>query len=53
LLDDLVIVNKNMNISQFIETALNYYINELKRQERIRRDIEIINANIDRFNKEA
>jgi len=43
----------NMNISQFIDAALIYYITELKKQERAKRDIEIINANINRFNKEA
>jgi len=53
LLEDLVLFNKNRNISQFIETALVYYINELKKQERRRRDMEIINANAKRFNKEA
>jgi len=53
LLEDLALFNKNRNISQFIETALVYYINELKKQERRRRDIEIINANAERFNKEA
>jgi len=45
LLEELALVNKNMNISQFIETALIYYIGELKKQERIKRDIGIINAN--------
>ena len=53
LLGDLAMLNKNSNISQFIETALVYYINELKKQERRQRDIEIINANAKRFNKEA
>ena len=53
LLEDLVLFNKNRNISQFIETALVYYINELKKQERRQRDMEIINANAKRFNKEA
>jgi len=53
LLEDLVLFNKNNNISQFIETALVYYINELKKQERRQRDIEILNANAKRFNKEA
>ena len=43
----------NMNISQFIDAALIYYITELKKQERAKRDMEIINANISRFNKEA
>ena len=53
LLDDLSLLNKTSSISQFIETALVYYINELKKQERRQRDIEIINANAKRFNKEA
>jgi metal-responsive CopG/Arc/MetJ family transcriptional regulator len=53
LLKELAKINKNMNISEFIEDALNYYIHELKRQERIQKDIEIINANAKRFNKEA
>ena len=52
-MDNIALHNKNMNISQFIETALVYYINELKKQERRHRDIEIINANAKRFNKEA
>ena len=53
LLDELAMINKNMNISQFIETALTFYINELRKQRRRQRDIEIINANAQRFNKEA
>jgi len=53
LLKELALFNKDMNISQFIETALAYYINELKKHERKQRDIEIINANAKRFNKEA
>jgi metal-responsive CopG/Arc/MetJ family transcriptional regulator len=53
LLEELDQVNKTMNISEFIENALVFYINELKRKERIRRDIEIINANAVRFGKEA
>ena len=53
LLEDLTLLNKNRNISQFIETALVYYINELKKQERRQRDIEIINANAKHFNKGA
>jgi metal-responsive CopG/Arc/MetJ family transcriptional regulator len=53
LLEELTQVNKDMNISEFIEHALLFYINELKRKERIRRDIEIINANAVRFSKEA
>ena len=53
LLEELKQINENMNISEFIETALVYYISEYKRQERIKRDIEIINANVSRYNKEA
>jgi len=53
LLKDLAIINKDINLSEFIERALAFYINELKRQERGRRDIEIINANAKRFNREA
>ena len=53
LLRELFLLNKDMNISEFIETALAFYLNDLKRQERGRRDIEIINANAKRFNKEA
>nr|MCL2230285.1 type II toxin-antitoxin system CcdA family antitoxin [Treponema sp.]MCL2237325.1 type II toxin-antitoxin system CcdA family antitoxin [Treponema sp.] len=53
LLEDLAEVNRNMNISQFVETALAFYINELKKQERRQCDIKIINANRERFNKEA
>ena len=53
LLEEVVLLNKDMSISEFIEKALIHYINELKRQERGRRDMEIINANAKRFNKEA
>jgi hypothetical protein len=53
LLLELAKFSKDGNISQFIETALVYYIDELKKQERKQRDIEIINANAIRFNKEA
>ena len=53
LLEELYMFKKNMNISEFTETALYYYINELKRQERIQRDVEIIKSNVKQFNKEA
>jgi metal-responsive CopG/Arc/MetJ family transcriptional regulator len=53
LLKEIALFNKDGNISQFIETALTYYIYELKKHERGQRDIEIINANTKRFNKEA
>ena len=53
LLEELAYFNKNKNISDFIEASLVYYINELKKQERNKQDMEIIKANIKRFNKEA
>jgi len=53
LLKELAIISKDINLSEFTEKALVFYINELKRQERGRRDIEIINANAKRFNREA
>jgi len=53
LLNELALYNTDRSISEFIEKALAHYINELKKQERGRRDIEIINANAKRFNKEA
>ena len=52
-LNELALFNKDGNISQFVETALTYYIKELKKNERRQRDIEIINANAKRLNKEA
>jgi metal-responsive CopG/Arc/MetJ family transcriptional regulator len=53
LLQELALHNTERNISQFIETALTYYINELKKQKRRQRDIEIINTYAKRFNKQA
>jgi hypothetical protein len=53
VLHEVALLNENGNISEFIETALTYYITDLKRKERGLRDIEIINANAKRFNKEA
>jgi len=53
LLDELAMLNKDRNISEFIEKALTHYIHELKRQERGKRDMDIINANARRFQKEA
>jgi metal-responsive CopG/Arc/MetJ family transcriptional regulator len=53
LLDEIASFDKGYNVSEFIENALTYYMGELKRQERGRRDIEIINANAKRLNKEA
>jgi len=53
LLKELVLINKDRSISEFIEKALLHYINELKRRERGQRDIQIINDNAQRFNIEA
>ena len=53
LLKELLLFNQDRSISEFIEKALIHYLNELKRKERGQRDIEIINANAKRFNKEA
>jgi hypothetical protein len=53
LINEMALYGKESNISQFIETALVYYINELKKQERARHDKKIINANARRFNKQA
>ena len=53
LLEDIALHNKNGNISYFIETAIAFYISDLKKRERKQRDMEILNANAKRFNKEA
>jgi metal-responsive CopG/Arc/MetJ family transcriptional regulator len=53
LLGEIALSNRYNNVSQFIEQAVTYYLAELKRQERGRCDIEIINANAARFNREA
>ena len=53
VLKEMALLNKDKNISVFVENALVYYMNELKKQERRRRDVEIINANAKRFNREA
>ena len=53
LLKELALLNRDRSVSEFIEKALIHYMNELKRQERRWRDTEIINANAERFNKEA
>jgi metal-responsive CopG/Arc/MetJ family transcriptional regulator len=53
LLKELSLINKELNLSEFLEKALVFYIHELKRHERGRQDIEIINANAKRFNREA
>jgi metal-responsive CopG/Arc/MetJ family transcriptional regulator len=53
LVSELAAFNTSGDISEFIEKAVRYYIQALKKQERIQRDIEIINANAERFNREA
>ena len=53
LLAELAMYNRDRSISEFIDKALVFYLNELKRQERSRQDIKIINANAKRFQKEA
>jgi hypothetical protein len=53
LLQEIASTNTNENLSDYIEKALIYYMNFLKRRERGLRDMEIINANAKRFNKEA
>ena len=46
-------VNKNVQIADVIETALRDYVAKQSRQELNRRDIEIINANVDLINKQV
>ena len=53
LLEDLYLYSKDRNVSSFIEAALICYIDELKRQERIQKDIKIIRANSKQYRKEA
>jgi metal-responsive CopG/Arc/MetJ family transcriptional regulator len=53
LLEELAQFNKGETVSEFVEKALAYYINELKRRERGQRDIAIIQANAERFCQEA
>ena len=53
VLNELIMLNEDGNISKIIEKALIYYINELKIKELGQKDISIINTNIKRFKKEA
>jgi len=53
LLEELALYARGGSISGFIEAALIRYVEELKRLERGRRDIEIINANAKRYSEEA
>ena len=53
LLAEFAPYTRNENTAQLVEKALGYYLAELKRQARGQRDIEIINAQAQRFNREA
>ncbi|GHT92744.1 hypothetical protein FACS1894140_5210 [Spirochaetia bacterium] len=53
LLEELAPLNRSGNTSQFVEQVLVHYIAEAKRQKQRYRDIEIIDANAERFRKEA
>jgi hypothetical protein len=53
LLRELAMYNQDGNISEFVEQALARYITSLKKQERAVRDLEIINANAERFNRDT
>jgi metal-responsive CopG/Arc/MetJ family transcriptional regulator len=53
LLTEIAPYTENGNTSQFIEKALMYYLAELKRQTRKRRDLEIINTHAARFSREV
>jgi metal-responsive CopG/Arc/MetJ family transcriptional regulator len=44
---------KNKTLSDFIETALQFYITKFKRFEESSKDIEIINKNADFLNQET
>ena len=45
--------DKDKTLSDFIETALQFYIMKLKRFEESSKDIEIINKNADYLNQET
>jgi metal-responsive CopG/Arc/MetJ family transcriptional regulator len=53
LLSELVALNNHSNISEFIETAVQFYIKELRRLKRIQNDIEILNAKNRELSQEA
>jgi metal-responsive CopG/Arc/MetJ family transcriptional regulator len=53
LFSELTVYNRTGNVSEFIEQALDYYIAALKKKERAKRDLEIINANAGHFNRQA
>jgi len=43
----------NKNRSAVLEQAARVYLSQLERQARVQRDIEIINRNAERLNREA
>ena len=47
------ISSRYKNRSDLIETAIRAYLAELEGEERDRRDLEMINRNADRLNREA
>jgi metal-responsive CopG/Arc/MetJ family transcriptional regulator len=53
LLRELSAYNEAENVSDFIEQALTHYLGTLKKRECTKRDLEIINANAERFNRDA
>jgi len=53
LLRELALYNRDGNITELVDHALTYYLTTLKKQERSKQDLEIINANAERFNREA
>jgi hypothetical protein len=53
LFQELAAYNQDGNISEFVEQALARYVTSLKKQEHAARDLEIINANAERFNRDT
>jgi metal-responsive CopG/Arc/MetJ family transcriptional regulator len=53
LLKEMAKYDDNGNKSEFIEQAITYYLQTLRRQERIKHDVAILNAHAEQFNREA
>jgi len=54
LLQEIKQRSKNyINRSAFIESAINYYLKEIRNSEKNNNDLDIINKNAKRLNKEA
>ena len=47
------VLGRNRNRSEFIETAIREYLQRIIREERDRREVELINRNAAALNKEA